>query len=69
MRKFISNFSEVPECFKKISSDPNCRVVIITAAGRLFTAGFPLQYDQKYIVIYMYIIFSIQVWTFPVWLI
>lgn len=27
------------ECFNEISSDPDCRVVLVSAAGKIFTAG------------------------------
>ncbi|ELT88828.1 hypothetical protein CAPTEDRAFT_153757 [Capitella teleta] len=33
---------EIPACFNQISADPNCRVVVLTASGRLYTAGLDL---------------------------
>ncbi|XP_078001328.1 delta(3,5)-Delta(2,4)-dienoyl-CoA isomerase, mitochondrial-like [Glandiceps talaboti] len=33
---------EVAECFNTISDDADCRVVVLTAAGRIFTAGLDL---------------------------
>ncbi|ELT88830.1 hypothetical protein CAPTEDRAFT_21251 [Capitella teleta] len=33
---------EVPACFNQISTDTNCRAVVITGSGRLFTAGLDL---------------------------
>ncbi|XP_059008053.1 delta(3,5)-Delta(2,4)-dienoyl-CoA isomerase, mitochondrial [Mustela lutreola] len=33
---------EMVECFNKIAQDPNCRAVVISGAGKLFTAGIDL---------------------------
>ncbi|XP_008307130.1 delta(3,5)-Delta(2,4)-dienoyl-CoA isomerase, mitochondrial isoform X2 [Cynoglossus semilaevis] len=33
---------EMVECFNEISSDPDCRVVLVSAAGKIFTAGVDL---------------------------
>jgi len=32
-------WTEMIECFKKLSVDPDCRVVVLSGAGRMFTAG------------------------------
>ncbi|XP_006823745.1 delta(3,5)-Delta(2,4)-dienoyl-CoA isomerase, mitochondrial-like [Saccoglossus kowalevskii] len=37
---------EISTCFNGIAEDPNCRVVIVTGAGRLFTAGLDLTDSQ-----------------------
>ncbi|XP_004776276.1 delta(3,5)-Delta(2,4)-dienoyl-CoA isomerase, mitochondrial [Mustela nigripes] len=33
---------EMVECFNKIAQDPDCRAVVISGAGKLFTAGIDL---------------------------
>ncbi|XP_047557160.1 delta(3,5)-Delta(2,4)-dienoyl-CoA isomerase, mitochondrial-like [Lutra lutra] len=33
---------EMMECFNKIAQDPDCRAVVISGAGKLFTAGIDL---------------------------
>jgi len=33
---------EMVECFKKISTDPDCRAVVLSGAGKNFTAGLDL---------------------------
>ncbi len=30
---------EIKECFNGLNSDPDCRVVLLTGAGKNFTAG------------------------------
>lgn len=30
---------EMVECFNQLSTDPECRVVVLTGAGPVFTAG------------------------------
>ncbi|CAH1397727.1 unnamed protein product [Nezara viridula] len=35
-------FTELTHCFKALHKDEDCRVVLISAAGRLFTAGLDL---------------------------
>lgn len=30
---------EIRECFSKISNDADCRAVVLTGAGKIFTAG------------------------------
>ena len=38
----ITNFfynREMVECFKQIADDSNCRAVVLTGAGKIFTAG------------------------------
>ncbi|XP_061682439.1 delta(3,5)-Delta(2,4)-dienoyl-CoA isomerase, mitochondrial isoform X2 [Syngnathoides biaculeatus] len=35
-------WSEMVDCFNEISGDPDCRVVVVSAAGKLFTAGIDL---------------------------
>ncbi|XP_068440962.1 delta(3,5)-Delta(2,4)-dienoyl-CoA isomerase, mitochondrial [Clinocottus analis] len=35
-------WSEMVECFNEIAGDPNCRVVVFSAAGKVFTAGIDL---------------------------
>ena len=32
-------FSEMVECFEKITDDQDCRVAVLSGAGKLFTAG------------------------------
>ncbi|XP_013416113.1 delta(3,5)-Delta(2,4)-dienoyl-CoA isomerase, mitochondrial [Lingula anatina] len=34
---------EMVECFNKVSTDPDCRSVVVSGAGKLFTAGIDLQ--------------------------
>ncbi|KAM4824979.1 delta(3,5)-Delta(2,4)-dienoyl-CoA isomerase, mitochondrial-like [Thomomys bottae] len=33
---------EMVECFNKIARDPNCRAVVVSGAGKMFTAGIDL---------------------------
>lgn len=35
-------WSEMVECFNKLAEDPDCRVVVISGAGKIFTAGIDL---------------------------
>ncbi|CAJ1066113.1 delta(3%2C5)-Delta(2,4)-dienoyl-CoA isomerase, mitochondrial [Xyrichtys novacula] len=35
-------WSEMVTCFTEIAEDPNCRVVVVSGAGRVFTAGIDL---------------------------
>uniref|UniRef100_A0A8C2WVG6 Delta(3,5)-Delta(2,4)-dienoyl-CoA isomerase, mitochondrial n=1 Tax=Cyclopterus lumpus TaxID=8103 RepID=A0A8C2WVG6_CYCLU len=35
-------WSEMVECFNEIAGDPSCRVVVFSAAGKVFTAGIDL---------------------------
>ncbi|XP_051934022.1 delta(3,5)-Delta(2,4)-dienoyl-CoA isomerase, mitochondrial isoform X2 [Hippocampus zosterae] len=35
-------WSEMVDCFNEISGDPDCRVVVVFAAGKVFTAGIDL---------------------------
>ncbi|XP_045929290.1 delta(3,5)-Delta(2,4)-dienoyl-CoA isomerase, mitochondrial [Micropterus dolomieu] len=35
-------WSEMVDCFNEIAEDPDCRVVVVSGAGRLFTAGIDL---------------------------
>ncbi|XP_063060428.1 delta(3,5)-Delta(2,4)-dienoyl-CoA isomerase, mitochondrial [Engraulis encrasicolus] len=35
-------WSEMVDCFKNIASDPECRVVVVSGAGKIFTAGIDL---------------------------
>ncbi|CAB1453281.1 unnamed protein product [Pleuronectes platessa] len=35
-------WSEMVECFNDLAADPDCRVVVVSGAGRLFTAGIDL---------------------------
>ncbi|XP_072248143.1 delta(3,5)-Delta(2,4)-dienoyl-CoA isomerase, mitochondrial isoform X1 [Leuresthes tenuis] len=35
-------WSEMVECFNEIADDPDCRVVVVSGAGKLFTAGIDL---------------------------
>lgn len=35
-------WSEMVDCFNQIAEDPECRVVVFSAAGKLFTAGIDL---------------------------
>ncbi|XP_070685494.1 delta(3,5)-Delta(2,4)-dienoyl-CoA isomerase, mitochondrial [Pempheris klunzingeri] len=35
-------WSEMVDCFKQIAEDPDCRVVVISGAGKIFTAGIDL---------------------------
>ncbi|XP_061538685.1 delta(3,5)-Delta(2,4)-dienoyl-CoA isomerase, mitochondrial isoform X2 [Phycodurus eques] len=35
-------WSEMVDCFNEISGDPDCRVVVVSAAGKVFTAGIDL---------------------------
>ncbi|XP_072039904.1 delta(3,5)-Delta(2,4)-dienoyl-CoA isomerase, mitochondrial-like [Amphiura filiformis] len=35
-------FRELTECFNRIARDSDCRVVVVSAAGRMFTAGLDL---------------------------
>ena len=32
-------YREVEECFDKLADDEECRVVILSGAGKIFTAG------------------------------
>ncbi len=31
--------SEMIECFRQLSVDPDCRAIVLTGAGKIFTAG------------------------------
>ena len=33
---------EVTRCFKMLSADPECRAIVLSANGRIFTAGLDL---------------------------
>lgn len=33
------------ECFKQIADDSNCRAVVLTGAGKIFTAGKSLRFS------------------------
>ena len=35
----LSSGSEMVDCFNDLAADPDCRVVVVSGAGRLFTAG------------------------------
>ncbi|KAM4627861.1 delta(3,5)-Delta(2,4)-dienoyl-CoA isomerase, mitochondrial [Polymixia lowei] len=35
-------WSEMVDCFNQISGDPDCRVVVVSGAGKIFTAGIDL---------------------------
>ncbi|KAM4566338.1 delta(3,5)-Delta(2,4)-dienoyl-CoA isomerase, mitochondrial isoform 1-T3 [Odontesthes bonariensis] len=35
-------WSEMVECFNEIADDPDCRVVVVSGAGKIFTAGIDL---------------------------
>ncbi|XP_045169189.2 delta(3,5)-Delta(2,4)-dienoyl-CoA isomerase, mitochondrial-like isoform X3 [Mercenaria mercenaria] len=35
-------FSEIGACFQKLSDDSDCRVVVLSGAGKIFTAGLDL---------------------------
>ncbi|XP_059187431.1 delta(3,5)-Delta(2,4)-dienoyl-CoA isomerase, mitochondrial [Centropristis striata] len=35
-------WSEMVDCFNAIAEDPDCRVVVVSGAGRMFTAGIDL---------------------------
>ncbi|XP_074534907.1 delta(3,5)-Delta(2,4)-dienoyl-CoA isomerase, mitochondrial [Halichoeres trimaculatus] len=35
-------WSEMVTCFNEIAEDPNCRVVVVSGAGKIFTAGIDL---------------------------
>lgn len=35
-------WSEMVDCFNKIAGDPDCRVVVFSGAGKIFTAGIDL---------------------------
>ncbi|XP_003742536.1 delta(3,5)-Delta(2,4)-dienoyl-CoA isomerase, mitochondrial [Galendromus occidentalis] len=35
-------WDEIPRCFTEISQDPDCRVVVLSGAGAMFTAGLDL---------------------------
>ena len=35
------------ECFKQISEDSDCRSVVLSGAGKSFTAGKALKYDKS----------------------
>lgn len=35
--------SEVKECFDALNENPDCRVIVLSGSGRLFTAGLDLK--------------------------
>ncbi|XP_005100943.1 delta(3,5)-Delta(2,4)-dienoyl-CoA isomerase, mitochondrial isoform X1 [Aplysia californica] len=39
-------WNDMIDCFRKLAVDPECRVVILSGAGRMFTAGLDL-YDNE----------------------
>lgn len=36
---YVFSPSEMVDCFNEIAGDPDCRVVVVSAAGKIFTAG------------------------------
>ena len=50
-------------CFEKLSVDPDCRVVILSGAGRMFTAGESEYFSQKSLSIelHMYVLKSTRI--------
>jgi len=39
-------WSEIITCFKKLASDPDCRVVVLSGAGKMFTAGLDFKDNE-----------------------
>lgn len=37
------NFSEIGKCFNQLHENPDCRTIVLSAAGKHFTAGIDLQ--------------------------
>ncbi|XP_063920188.1 delta(3,5)-Delta(2,4)-dienoyl-CoA isomerase, mitochondrial-like [Zophobas morio] len=43
----ITMWSEIGKCFENLDNDENCRVVVLSAAGKIFTAG--LDFKQVFL--------------------
>ena len=39
MKSFFFLFSEIRTCFEKLDQDVDCRVVVLTGAGKAFSSG------------------------------
>lgn len=39
----LNSNSELKHCFEELSDDPDCRVIVLTGAGKHFTAGLDLK--------------------------
>lgn len=37
---------EMVECFTQIAEDPDCRVVVVSGAGEVFTAGMRIMFPK-----------------------
>jgi len=46
-------WSEIITCFKKLASDPDCRVVVLSGAGKMFTAGLDFMDNEKMMTLLM----------------
>lgn len=44
----IIHFSEIGKCFKELDNSPDCRVVILTGAGKAFCSGLDLQHAMSF---------------------
>ncbi|XP_010778722.1 delta(3,5)-Delta(2,4)-dienoyl-CoA isomerase, mitochondrial-like, partial [Notothenia coriiceps] len=42
MEPLAFSSSEMVDCFNEIAADPDCRVVLVSGAGKIFTAGIDL---------------------------
>lgn len=49
-------FSEITECFNQLAEDANCRVIILSGAGKSFCAGIFYVYETN---CFLKVIFSI----------
>lgn len=37
--KYIDHFREIKKCFQSLGNDENCRVIVLSGAGKIFCAG------------------------------
>lgn len=49
----VSSLSEMVDCFNEISGDPDCRVVVVSGAGKVFTAGTTSLVSKFHIVVWI----------------
>lgn len=52
---FVITHREIRECFQKLADDPECRSVVLSGAGKIFTTG---KYNILERVVLMYVCFK-----------
>lgn len=43
LQSILFLFREIKECFDALNEDPDCRVIVLSGAGKHFTAGLDLK--------------------------